>query len=74
MPKVTWEIEGQTRATNLGQGGRYMPGWTVAWVTSTGVHGDVFVPDTEYTTERVGELVAARVASVVGVGQLRGEV
>ena len=67
-----WRVVGQTMQTLPGPGSGLTTGWRVTYETAQGVQGSVFVPQNEYTPDRVKELISEAVATVNQIHQLSG--
>lgn len=67
-----WTITAQVQSTDMGPANAYVDGVRVTFQTAAGAIGSLFIPNTEYTVERVRSLVAARAAVMDQVAGLTG--
>lgn len=68
----TWQVTGQQETVDQGPAGTFVAGVRVSFRTASGATGSVFVPTSDYTAERVRQLVAERAATVETVAGLAG--
>jgi hypothetical protein len=67
-----WSITFQEPATDLGLNGRPVSGMRVHFKTSSGIDGQVFVANTQYSAPAVAAAVADKAAQIEAVQRLKG--
>lgn len=67
-----WTVVDQRADMQLGPTGSFVAGMTVSFRTRAGVVGSVFVPQTDYTVDKVRELVDGQAAVIDAVHALSG--
>ena len=67
-----WEVTGQQETTGMNDAGQFVPGVRVSFRLKDGAAGSVFVPEAQYSPDRVAALVAVRAAKMLAVSGLRG--
>lgn len=70
VPK--WSVVSQQEVSRPDAQGRFQPGVLVGFQTDTGLQGQVFVPDSQYTAEAVKTAVVKRLQVMHAVSQLGG--
>lgn len=68
----TWSVTAQVPTTDIGPAGAYVDGVRVTFRTASGAVGQIFVPHSDYTVERVRTMIAERAAVLEGVAALEG--
>ncbi|MGH3180330.1 MAG: hypothetical protein ACRDOE_00245 [Streptosporangiaceae bacterium] len=71
-PPAAWRITAQREVNRLNASGQYVSGVLLTFQTAGGLIGTAFVPDAQYTAERVKNLVNDRVAAMEAVQGLQG--
>lgn len=66
----SWRVTSQTEQTQPNGLGQFVQGMMVAFITGNGVRGTVFVPDTQYNTDTVRQLISQKAAALDAVGSL----
>lgn len=69
---ATWTVESQTPVTRAGRTGQIDEGYDVAFLTGEGHAGVVFLPNSQYTVDRVRAAVQAQADLLDAVGALTG--
>lgn len=67
---VTYEVTGQTYTYGTGPDGRPTPGYDVAFTTSSGLPGSVFVPIGRYTVDNVRAAIVGHAQHIEAVAKL----
>lgn len=67
-----WRVTSQAETSEPNGQGQFVKGITVAFTTGHGVQGTVFVPEAQYNTDTVRQLIAQKVAALDAVGGLTG--
>lgn len=67
-----WVITAQMETTDVGPQGTYVSGVKVTFRTAAGVMGSVFVPQADYTVDRIRALINERAAVMDNVAGLTG--
>lgn len=67
-----WTVTQQQETTDVGPAGGYVAGVRVTFRTAGNVVGSVFVPEADYTPDRVKAAIAAKAAAMAAVGALEG--
>lgn len=73
MPTSGWTVTGQVETTTIGTDNRLVNGITVSFLTGDGVSGSVFVPNDQYTPDRVRAAIAARAGLLDAVQSMTHE-
>lgn len=73
-PATTWNVTGQQEGLGRNGNGPFEPGITITFELSNGAHGQVFVPIAQYSPDNVRAIIAAKVATMVAVHNLSGQV
>lgn len=68
-----WRVTGQNPATRQAQGGRFVDGMAVHFITATGTAGTVFVPDAQYNPTTVRDLIDGKARQITDVGSLSAQ-
>ena len=71
-PAGGWRVVSQQETMLPAASGTFTRGVQVHFVTAAGVTASVFVPDSQYTADRVRDLIASKVAQLDSVSQLTG--
>lgn len=74
MGSVTWNVTAQNEGMGRKVDGSFTQGVAVQFQTNAGTSGSVFIPNSEYTPEKVRAAIADRVSMMHAVNQLTGEV
>lgn len=69
---VTWTVDTQQEASGQLPGGAFGPGYRVTFTTGHGLHGSVWLPESQFSPEAVRHAIAAKVKLLVAVQQLSG--
>lgn len=67
-----WRVTAQQETTMPGASGTFTRGLQVFFVTGSGVTASVFVPELQYSPDKVRELIAQKVANLAEVDSLTG--
>lgn len=68
----TWTIDSQTPRTMADAAGNVTDGYTVLFTTGDGHHGQVYVPMSQYTPDKVRARIQEQADNIDTVGRLRG--
>lgn len=71
-PTPSWSVQHQEPTTGQNSAGRYVTGTRVYIQTAMGHKGSAFIPDDQYSPEKVKPVLAALAARLDGVGSLSG--
>ena len=67
-----WSVTSQREDIQLAPNGQVANGVVVTFTTASGIQGSVFVPNVDYTPDRVRAMIAERVARMEAVHKLTG--
>lgn len=67
-----WSIVSQREDFQAGPNGQLAAGVVVTFTTASGVTGSVFVPNADYTVDRVRQAIANRAQAMESVQKLTG--
>ena len=70
---VTWRVTQQTEGMGKLPNGQFVQGVNVTFATTAGVTGTVFVAHSEYTPDRVRQLIAEKLTTMHQVQNLTGK-
>lgn len=68
----TWEVTGQIPDVGQNAQGVFVQGTTVSYRTKSGGQGKVFVPQSDFTVDKVRDLVSSAAAHAEAVANLKG--
>lgn len=68
-----WAVDSQTPRTRANSTGTVEDGYDIAFSTSSGHNGVIFVPKSKYTPAAVRELLQAEADKVDAIGQLTAD-
>lgn len=71
---VTWHVTAQNEGMGRLPTGQFAQGVNISFLTSNGMSGNVFVPNADYTPEKVRQAIHDRVSMMHSVGGLTGQV
>lgn len=66
----TWQVTGQIEQTQIGANSQLVKGMLVSFTTGAGNSGSVFVPDSQYTPDKVKAAIVAQAAVLDAVSAL----
>ena len=76
MASSAWKVESQLQGIEAGPGGNFVRGYTINFVTTSGVRGSVFVPMPVYTSagaaDTIRQMIATHAAQLESVQNLAG--